>query len=136
MITERKETLDDLKTSNAIDFNKITFNKESNDFLNKNNKKYIYLRRIRKIIFFSFIFSIIVGIIYFFVIYYSERNNKKLISFQRNINNNDDNKDGYYIPKDSFLKTYYKKCSIENCKKCLVIHIIILAYLVLILIIQ
>ena len=29
-----------------------------------------------------------------------------------------DNIDGYYIPKDNLSNPYYKKCSVENCKKC------------------
>ena len=57
------------------------------------------------------------GLIIYIANYNYEKNNKKSISFKHIVNNTDD-KDGYYIPKDSLLNPYYKKCSVENCKRC------------------
>ena len=113
----RNESLKHLKTNKNIDINKIIIKHEFNDSLNRTNTKYNFLKRIRTIILFSTISSIVVGLIIFFIAIFSQSINKKPVSFKR-IKNNTDNIDGYYIPKDSLFNPYYKKCSVDNCKKC------------------
>ena len=112
------ETLRRLKTNKNIDINKIIVESSlNNNINNKNSRIFLYIKKLRYITFISIVVSIIFGAIIFSVIYFTKKNNIKMISFKP-IKNNTDNIDGYYIPKDKLSNTIYKKCSIENCKKC------------------
>ena len=117
-MTDRYETSRHLDNKNdKPDINKIIIRYNLNNDLN--NNKFINFRCFRKIkdiFLFLILILIILGLIKFFTLYHSTKNNKINISFKQYANNT--NKDGYYIPKDKLLNPVYKKCSIENCKKC------------------
>ena len=79
---------------------------------------YFCVKKIRDIILFILVTSILIGVIVFVVLYFLKMNKKsKKIILKQNITNADD-KDGYYILKDSILNLIYKKGSIDNWKKC------------------
>ena len=121
MRINRNETLRILnKNKKGSEINKliVKYNLD-NDLYNANKKQFINFLcfiRIKNIILLSMIISIIIGLIIFFISYHSYKNNKINISFKQYINNT--NIDGYYIPKDKVSEPIYKKCPIENCKRC------------------
>ena len=115
------ETSNRLKTHKSIDINKIIVEKNLNNNIyhinNNKSNKFFYIGKIRNIILFSITTSIIIGAILFYIYYILEINNKTLKSY-KHIKNNTIDIDGYYIPKDKLSNPYYKKCSVESCKKC------------------
>ena len=119
--TKNIETSSRIKTYKSKDINTIIVKYGLNrNIYNINNTKtnlFLYIRKIRNIILSSMLISVIAGAILFFINFISDNNSKSKISFKR-IQNNNDNIDGYYIPKDKLSNPIYKKCSVENCKKC------------------
>ena len=117
----KNDTLNKLKTYNNINISKIIINDDLNNNLyirsNNNFNILLFIRNIRKIILSLIITSTVVTALITIIPYFSERKKKSVISFNQNLNNTDDI-DGYYIPKDRLLNPSYKKCSIDNCKKC------------------
>ena len=117
------ETLSHLKIDKSIEIDRIIIKHDiqNNNFYNINNKSFINyfcVRKIKGIILILLVASVIVGIIVFGVFYFIKVNKKSTaILLKQNITNVND-KDGYYIPKDITLNTIYKKCSVDNCKKC------------------
>ena len=115
------ETSNRLKAHKSIYINKIIVEKNLNNNIyhinNNKSNKFFYIGKIRNIILFSITTSIIIGAILFYAYYVLEINNKTLKSY-KHIKNNTIDIDGYYIPKDKLSNPYYKKCSVESCKKC------------------
>jgi len=115
------ETLYYLKTEQNIDknidINKIIAKRNLKSNLFKTHNSFFCFKRIKYIILFLIIITIIICLIITLFIYSQERNKKIKISYESYVNITD-NIDGYYIPKDGILNPTYKKCSVENCKKC------------------
>ena len=116
----QNDTLNKLNTLKNIN---IIVNDDLNNNLyirsNNNFNILLFIRNTRKIILSLIITSIIVTALITIILYVSETKKKSIISFNHNLNlDNNDNIDGYYIPKDRLLNPSYKKCSIDNCKKC------------------
>ena len=84
--------------------------------LDNNYSETSYFNKIKNIILFSLLISAIIGLIIFFIIN-NPKSYKKVFQLSK-LDTNNLNKDGYYIPKDISSEIIYKKCSIENCKKC------------------
>ena len=119
---DRIETSNILKTQESKDISKIIIKQSlNNNLYNISVKKsgiFYYISKLKNIILFSTVISIVVGTITFSVLYYRENNIKTRINYIQIRKNNTDNIDGYYIPKDKLSNSFYKKCSVENCKKC------------------
>ena len=117
----RNDTLNKLKTLKNNDISQIIVKDDCNNnfYIRSNNNFNIlfFIRNTRKIILSIIITSIIVIASITIIQHFSETKKKSVISFNQNLNNTD-NIDGYYIPKDRLLNPSYKKCSIDNCKKC------------------
>ena len=117
----KNDTLKDLKTHKNIGISKIIVKDDLNNNLyirsNNNFNIFLFIRGAGKIILSLIITSIIVAALITITQHFSETKKKSVISFNQNLNNTD-NIDGYYIPKDRLLNPSYKKCSIDNCKKC------------------
>ena len=117
----RNDTLNNLKTHKTFDISQIIVNHDLNNNLNIRNNNFsfiLFIKKIRIMILSLIITSIIVCASIIVINYFSEPNKKSVISFNQNFNNNTDNIDGYYIPKDRLLNPSYKKCSVNNCKRC------------------
>ena len=113
----RNQTLSSGNINQRLDINLIIDRHESlNNSNSINYKIFLYIRRI---ILFYIIISIILSLIIFFIQYYSKKD-KKTIIFKQYINNTNE-LDGYYIPKDRISNPIYKICSIDKCKKFMVI---------------
>ena len=117
----RNDTLNNLKTHKTFDISQIIVNhglKNNLNIRNNNFSSILFIKKIRTIILSLIITSIVISASIIVINYFSETKKKSVISFNQNLNNNTDNIDGYYIPKDRLLNPSYKKCSIDNCKKC------------------
>ena len=117
----RNDTLNNIKTHQNFNISQIIIKHDLYNNLNiRNNNNFniiSFISKIRTIILLLIITSIIVGVITIFIKYFSPPKNKSFISYKQNLNNTD-NIDGYYIPKDRLINPSYKKCSVNNCKKC------------------
>ena len=118
----RNDTLNNLKTHKTFDISKIIVNHGLNNNLsirnNNNISLILFIKKIRTIILSLIITSIVISASIIVINYLSETKKKSVISFNQNLNNNTDNIDGYFIPKDRLLNPSFKKCSIDNCKRC------------------
>ena len=116
-----RETLRPLKRKKRHDINRIIIRHGLNsDFYKTHNKNcinYFCFNKLREIILALFIILIILIIIifFFFCRKKKEKFNKEFQSAKL-IKNETVYKVGYFIPIDNVLS--YKKCSVENCKKC------------------
>ena len=116
-----RETLRPLKRKKRHDINRIIIRHGLNsDFYKTHNKNcinYFCFNKLREIILALFIILIILIIIIFFFCCRKkkEKFNKEFQSAKL-IKNETVYKVGYFIPIDNVLS--YKKCSVENCKKC------------------
>ena len=115
---ELSRTTRRLKNCKKIDIKEIIKNHNLYESSDNNNISLIFLcfRKIKSIILFLLLLSIIIDLIIFFILYNSKSNKKVSESFK--LNKKILNKDGFYIPKDISSDLLYKKCSVENCKKC------------------
>ena len=103
-------------------FNRIELfakQKIKKNLYNSNNVffDYFFLKKIKDRILAILLAILLVFLIIFVILYYKNKKIKSIISFIKYMNFTD-NIDGYYIPKDNLSNPYYKKCSVENCKKC------------------
>ena len=109
------ETSSHAKTKKEKNINQII--NKLNLYNNCNNKEFNFIIiKARKIFLIGILILIILCPIIFVILYFSQDNNEIIILFNKKINNT--NIDGFFNPKDNFLNLTYKKCSIENCKKC------------------
>ena len=120
MIVNINETQRNFKKHKKLDIKKLYDKYDLFQNSNTSNSHCLnnisYIRKLKDIILFSALISFIIGLIIFFIKYFTERNIVKPISFNKKIN--EANKEGYYIPKDNTINPTYKKCSVENCKRC------------------
>ena len=117
MILIRNETTRRLNKEKKIDINKIINKHNLNNNLNNSHNSIFFIKKIKNIILLSILILIIVGLVIFLILNNSQKNKKIPFSLHQN-NINITNQEGYYIPKDNLVNSFYKKCSVENCKKC------------------
>ena len=102
------ETIRNFRNKNRIDIPNL---------INKHNSyKIHYITKIRNIIILVSFFLILGGLILFFILNNNKRKSKTKLSFKQR--SNETFMEGYYIPKDNLISSAFKKCSVENCKRC------------------
>ena len=102
------ETIRNFRNKNRIDIPNL---------INKHNSyKIHYITKIRNIIILASLFFILGGLILFFILNNNKRKSKTKLSFKQR--SNETFMEGYYIPKDNLISSAFKKCSVENCKRC------------------